>query len=533
MNPTPKKFIFGKIARVKLKEGVDRLADAVSCAMGPQGCTFSLPSIWNPSIRESDGISIADSITLKDPYANMGILMGREMARNIKDASGDGTKTGIILLRSLIKEGMSHILSGVHPMMIKYGMERALDRVLSVIDALSTPVEGAEAIKSIATVSAFGDQEIGNVISEVIDQIGKSGVMIIEEGMGIETEIEVLEGLQLKCGYASPYFCTDAQAMRVEMKHTALLVIDGKLSTLQDILKVLENVASRMQPLLIIAEDIESNALSTLVMNKLHGIMKVVAVKVLSFENGRKAILEDIAVLTGATVICESKGMNLRDTSIDMLGEIEQLRIDKDTTIIVNHPPRKNAITLHLRQIKRGKKDAQSDEKRKKLNEQKNKLSNDIAIIRVGAPKQSEMQRKKQIFEKSAHATRVAQESGCVPGGGIALLHASQILNRMTPSPDEKVGHEIMARACMSPFKQMVKSCGKDDAGNFKHMLSQTSSMRLNALSEKVKNLGAPEIIDPTKVVKNALKFAVSTANMILLSEVLVTDEFEEEKPSS
>ncbi len=493
----PKRLLFGKAAQAKLQEGIDELANAVRGILGPQ--RDQCLSIWASSQRVVDGSGVADRTMLKDPYANMGVLLGQDMARNIKNVSGDGTATGIILLNALVKEGLRHALSGVNPMVIKRGMEKALCHALKAIDELAIPVE-TNSIKGVATASASGNKEVGKIISHAFNQIGMSGVIVVEEGEGAETSIELVEGVQLDCGYASPYFCTDAKTMCVEMNQTALLMIDGTLSTLQDTLPLLEKIPFQMQPLLIIAKEIEGDALSTLVMNKLHGIMQIAAINLSDVHESQQAILQDIALLTGATIIYKGKGMSLHNATIDMIGQVEKLKIDKDKTIIIGHTYPKKAI------------------------------QKSVAIIRLGAATKSEMGKKKQIFEKSIHAMRLARKSGCVPGGGVALMHASQLLDQMAFCPGEEVGRKIVARACRVPFTEILKSYGKKGASSLKKLLGQAESVDYNDLMSKIAKLGVPELFDPTKVVKNALQFAVSTAGIILSSEVLITDQVEEEE---
>lgn len=533
MTSTPKELIFEEEARAKLKEGIDKLADTVGVTLGPKGKNVGLESSWGAPTITNDGNSIVKDIELKDPYANMGVSMGKEVARKIKDKSGDGTTTGIILLRALVKDGVRNIASGASPINVKRGMEKAVSRVLEELDALATPVEKAEAIENIATVSASGNREIGKVIYEAIDKVGKSGVITIEEGKGTSTTIEMVEGMQFDRGYTSPYFCTNAENMLVEMDQAHLLITDKKISAIQEILPLLQAVAASGQSLLIIAEDIEGDALSTLVVNKLRGTLKIAAVKAPGFGDRRKAMLEDIAVLTGATVVSEDKGMQLKDATLEVLGKAEKIEISKDSTTIVGGMGQREDIDARLKQIDAEIENASSDYDREKLEERKAKLQGGVAVIRVGAPTEPEMKQKKQVFEDSLNSTRAAQESGFVPGGGVALLRASAKLRDIKLDAEEQVGAEIVINACSAPFKQIVENCGKDSSIYLEEVLSKKNNIGFNALTEEVEDLIEAQVIDPTKVVKNALKFAASTAGVILLSEALITDALEDEEETA
>ncbi|MCB1106903.1 MAG: chaperonin GroEL [Chlamydiia bacterium] len=530
---TPKELIFEEEAREKLKEGIDKLADTVSVTLGPKGKNIGIESSWGAPKITNDGNSIVKDIELKDTYANMGVSMGKEVARKIKEKSGDGTTTGIILLRALVKQGIKNIASGVSPITLKRGIDKGVEIVMEELDKLSTPVEKAEAIQNIATVSASGNQEIGQTIFDAIDKVGKSGVITIEEGKGTTTTIEMVEGMQFDRGYTSPYFCTNAESMLVEMSHAQILITDKKISSIQEILPLIQAVAGSGKMLLIIAEDIEGDALSTLVVNKLRGILKVAAIKAPGFGDKRKAILEDIAVLTGATVVSEEKGIGLKEASMDVLGEAEKIEISKENTTIVGGVGRKEEIEARIKQIDAEIANATSDYDREKLEERRAKLQGGVAVIRVGAPTEPEMKQKKQDFEDSLNATRAAQESGFVPGGGVALLRASQKLKELNLSGEEKLGAEIVLSACSAPFKQIIDNCGKDSSLFLEEVLSKGSSFGFNASTEKVEDLIKGKVIDPTKVVKNSLKYAASVAGIVLISEVLIGDAPEDEEESA
>ena len=533
MSSTPKEIIFEEEARAKLKEGIDKLADTVGVTLGPKGKNIGIESSWGTPTITNDGNSIVKDIELKDSFANMGVSMGKEVAHKIKENSGDGTTTGIILLRALVKHGIKNIASGISPINLKRGMEKAIETVLNELEALAIPVEKAEAIENIATVSASGNKEIGKTIFDAISKVGKSGVITIEEGKGTTTTIEIVEGMQFDRGYTSPYFCTNAESMLVEMDQAGILITDKKISSIQEILPLLQPLASTGKGLLIIAEDIEGDALSTLVVNKLRGTLKVAAVKAPGFGDKRKAMLEDIAALTGALVVSEEKGMLLKDVDIEVLGSAEKIEISKDHTTIVGGMGPKGEIDARLKQIDGELENALSDYDKEKLEERRAKLKGGVAVIRVGAPSEPEMKQKKQVFEDSLNSTRAAQESGFVPGGGVALLRASQKLKKLKLDIEEQVGCEIVLHACYAPFKQIVDNCGKDSSLYLEEVLNSDKAFGFNALTEKVEDLVKGEIIDPTKVVKNCLKYAASVAGIILISEALVTDAPEDKEESA
>lgn len=533
MSSTPKELIFEEEAREKLKEGIDKLADTVGVTLGPKGKNIGIESSWGAPTITNDGNSIIKDIELKDPYANMGVSMGKEVGRKIKEKSGDGTTTGIILLRALVKQGVKNIASGTSPINLKRGMEKAVDAVLKELDALATPVEKAEDIQNIATVSASGNNEIGSIIFDAIDKVGKEGVITIEEGKGTTTTIEMVEGMQFDRGYTSPYFCTNAESMLVEMSHAGILITDKKISSIQEILPLLQSVASTGQPLFIIAEDIEGDALSTLVVNKLRGSLKVAAVKAPGFGDRRKALLEDIAVLTGATVVSEEKGMKLKDATPEVLGSAEKIEVSKENTTIVDGGGKKEDLEARIKQIDAEIANATNDYDREKLEERKAKLQGGVAVIRVGAPTEPEMKQKKQVFEDSLNSTRAAQESGFVPGGGTALLRASRKLDALKLDPEEQIGANIVRDACTAPFRQIVDNCGKDSSLFLEEALQKEVHFGFNANTEQVEDLVSAQVIDPTKVVKNSLKYAASVAGIILISEALITDAPEDEEESA
>jgi len=526
MSATPKKIIFEEEAREKLAEGINILVDAVGVTLGPTGKNVGIESSWGAPTITNDGNSIVKDIELKDPYINMGVSMGKEVARKIKENSGDGTTTGIVLLNALVKHSIKNIASDVTPIHLKRGIEKGVDFVLKEIDTFAIPVENNDDVENIATVSASGNREIGKIIANAINKVGKDGVITIEEGQGTTTTTEIVEGLQFDRGYISPYFCTDTETMMVEMQHCEILITDKKISSIQEILPLLQTLAAANKPLLIVAEDIEGDALSTLVVNNIRGALKVVAVKAPGFGDRRKALLEDLAILTGAKVVSEDKGMYLKEAKEDVLGRIEKIKISKEATTIIGGLGKKKEIEARIKQITNECKNATNDYDKEKLEERKAKLQGGIAVIRVGASSEVEMKQNKQIFEDSLHSTKAAQESGFVPGGGIALLQAGHKLNSLKlEAAEEQLGVCILQKACFAPFKQIVKNSGQDSALVLEEIfLKQGLHFGFNANTEQVEDLIAAQVIDSAKVVKNSLKYAASTAEMIVLSEALIAD---------
>lgn len=525
-----KEIVFEEDARHALRDGIDKLADVVAITLGPKGRNVGLQTSWGSPTITSDGNSIAKDVELKDTFLNMGVSMGKEVAAKIKEKSGDGTTTGIILLRALVQGGIKNITSGANPIAIKRGMDKALEVVVKAIDAMSLEVKNNQDTKNIATVSASGNQEVGQKIAECFEKVGKTGIVTIEEGKGTETTIDIVDGMQFDRGYLSAYFVTNAERLIVEMSHANILITDKKISSVQEILPILQHVATTGQELIIIAEEIEGDALSTLVVNKLRGTLKVTAVKAPGFGDRRKALLEDIAVLTGATVVSEEKGLVLREAEADVLGRADQIVIDKEKTTIVGGKGKAGEIKARIVQIDAELAKATSSYDKEKLEERKAKLQGGVAVIKVGAPTESEMKKKKQMFEDSLNSTRSALEEGIVPGGGVALLRASRACAKLDLSKEEDVGAQILLKACEAPFKQIVTNTGYDSSVILDEVLKKEKSFGFNAISEKVEDLLKCGVIDPAKVVKISLTHAVSMAGIVLLSEALIANAPEEEK---
>lgn len=528
MSTTPKEIIFEEEARNALLEGIDQLADVVAITLGPRGRNVGLQAAWGSPTITNDGNSIAKDVELKNSCLNLGVSMGKEVAAKIKEKSGDGTTTGIILLRALVKAGVKNIASGANPISIKRGMDKALEKLLKEIDQAAIGLKNNQDTLNIATVSASGNREVGEKIAHCFEKVGKTGVIAIEEGKGIETTIEMVEGMEFDRGYLSSYFCTNNERLTVEMSSPRILVTDKKISSAQDILSLLQHVATTGQELLIIADEVEGEALSTLVINKLRGSLKVAAVKTPAFGDRRKSILEDIAILTGGQLITEDKGLILREVEPDVLGVATQVIISKEKTIIVGGQGDRASLQARIDQIEAETKKATSSYDKEKLQERKAKLQGGVAVIKVGAPTEAEMKQKKQMFEDSLSATRSALEEGIVVGGGVALLRASKTYKQEPLNQEEQVGADILVKACETPFRQIVLNSGFDPSVILGEALQKGASFGFNAMTEKVEDLFSAGIIDPAKVVKNSLLHAVSVAGIVLLSEALIVNAKEE-----
>ncbi len=532
MSNQAKEMIFAEEARLKLAEGIEQLADVVGVTLGPKGLNIGLETSWGAPKITNDGHSIVDDIELKDQYANMGVQMGRDMSSKVKEASGDGTTTSIVLLRALVKEGVKHISAGASPIFLKRELEKASKKMVEEIEKKAIPISSKNDILHIATVSASGNDLIGKTICEAIEKVGKEGVITIEEGKGTETTIETVEGLQFDRGYISAYFCTDVEKMIVEMNHPKILITDKKIGSIQEILGILQLIASTGSELLIIADDIDGDALSTLVVNKLRGSLKVVAVKAPGFGDRKKQLLEDMACLTGASVISEDTGMKLSEASIESLGSAEKIIVTKDHTTLVGGDSLPSAIEGRIRQIEAEIAKTTSKYDKEKLEERKAKLLGGVAVIRVGAPTEPEMKQRKQMFEDSLHSTRAALFEGIVVGGGCSLLRASQTLSSNRSSHEEDLAVDMLKKAAEAPFRQIVANCGLDSSIILREVTSKKEEIGFNALTETVEDLLQSGVIDPAKVVKNALLHALSTACTLLLSEVLIGDAPEEKETS-
>jgi chaperonin GroEL len=530
MSATPKEIIFEEQAREKLYKGIKKLADVVSVTLGPKGRNVGLEKGWGSPTITNDGSSIVKDITLEDQYENMGVSMAKEVVQKIKEKCGDGTTTGILLLNTLVESGMKFISSGASPIGIKRGMEKAVDAIVKEIEKTAIPIKSNNEIRNVATVSASGNQEIGKHIAEAMEKVGKSGVITIEEAKGTDTTIEIVEGMQFDRGYLSAYFCTNTDKMIVDLQNPQILIVDRKINSVHELLPILQTVATSGRSLLIIAEDLEGDALSTLVVNKLRGTLKVAAVKAPGFGDRRKAMLQDIAVLAGATVVSEDTGMSMKEFPTDVLGEAEKVTINKENTVIVNGKGSESAIKSRIMQIENEIAACKSTYDKEKLEERKAKLSGGVAVISVGAATETELKQKKQMYEDSLNSTKAAIEEGIVPGGGVALLRASSVVKGLKLEGDEGMGAKMVVQACETPLRQIVNNTGQDGSVILNEVISAGPFFGYNALTGKIEDLIAAGVMDPAKVVKNSLTHAASVAGIICISEALIADAPEKEE---
>lgn len=529
MSSNAKELVFEEEARNKLREGVDKLADVVGVTLGPKGRNVGLQASWGAPTVTNDGNSIVKDIELKDQYANMGVSMGKEVATKMKEKCGDGTTSSILILRALVQNGVKNIASGSSPIHLKRGIEKAVESVVKALETSAIEIKSEKETKNIAMASSSGDANIASMISDAFKKVGKAGVITIEEGKATESSIEMVEGMQFDRGYISSYFCTRAESMLVEMKDARILITDKKISSIQEIMSILQSVATTAQELLIIADDVEGDALSTLVINKLRGSLKVCAVKAPGFGDKRKALLQDIAILTGGTLVTEEAGIYLKDATAEVLGRAEKIVVTKEKTTVINGAGKQQEIQARLKQIEAEIKTTTSSYDKEKLEERKAKLSGGVAVIRVGAASEPAMKQKKQLFEDSLNSTRAALEEGIVVGGGVALLRASRSLDKLKLPAEEKLGAQIVKLACEAPFKQIVSNTGYDSSVILDEILQKEAHIGFNAQNEKVEDLLRAGVVDPAKVVKNALLLAASCAATILLSEALIGNAPEEE----
>lgn len=526
--PDAKEIIFEQEARNKLAKGIQQLADAVKPTLGPKGRNVGLEKSWGAPTITNDGNSIVKDIELPDQFENMGVAMAKEVASKLKDKCGDGTTTGTILLDAMVQQGIKFITAGASPIGLKRGIDKAVDAIVKELEKKAIPVKGSEDTRNIATVSASGNTEIGDYITQAIDKVGKEGVVTIEEAKGTETTIEMVEGMQFDRGYISAYFVTNPEKMSIEVEHPQILIVDKKISSIQEMLPILQAVATTGNELLIICEDLEADVLATLVVNKIRGILKVTAVKAPGFGDRRKAILQDIAVLTGATLVSEEVGLNLKDATPSVFGSCERLIITKDATTIVGGKGSHVEIEGRIKQIENECEVTTSSYDKEKLLERKAKLKGGVAVIRIGAATEPELKQKKQMFEDSLSSTKAALEEGVVVGGGVALLRASKVIDSLNLEGDESWGASIVQKACESPARQIILNTGLDGSVIIAELHTLKDNMGFNALSEKIEDLLKSGVIDPVKVVKNALTHAASVAGITLISEALIGDAEEE-----
>jgi chaperonin GroEL len=530
-----KQVIYHEQARHALLRGVNQLADAVKVTLGPKGRNVVLDKKFGSPTITKDGVTVAKEIEVADPGENLGAKMVREVASKTSDIAGDGTTTATVLAQAILREGSKNVAAGANPMGVKRGIDRAVEATVAELRKLARPVSG-EAIEQVGTVSANNDETIGRIIAEAMEKVGKDGVITVEEAKTIETSLDVVEGMQFDRGYLSPYFVTDPDRMEVVLEDALVLIHEKKISSLKDMLPVLEKVAQSGRPLLVIAEEVEGEALATLVVNKLRGALKVAAVKAPGFGDRRKAMLEDIAILTGGKAITEDLGVKLENVRVEDMGRAKKLTIDKDNTTIVEGAGSKSAIEGRVKQIRTQIEDTTSDYDREKLQERLAKLVGGVAVIKVGAATETEMKEKKARVEDAMHATKAAVEEGIVPGGGVALLRATTVLDSLlkkTDDADERLGVEIVRRAAEEPIRWIAQNAGLEGsivASKVKE--AKDKEFGFNAQTETYENLTKAGVIDPVKVVRTALQNAASISALLLTTEALVSEIPEKEKPA-
>jgi chaperonin GroEL len=522
-----KEVKFAQDARERMLHGVDVLANAVRVTLGPKGRNVVLEKSFGAPRITKDGVTVAKEIELEDKFENMGAQMVREVASKTSDTAGDGTTTATVLAHAIVREGAKSVAAGANPMDLKRGIDLAVSAVISELGAKAKKVTSSEEIAQVGTISANGDHDIGAMIAKAMQKVGNDGVITVEEAKALETELEVVEGMQFDRGYISPYFITDADKMRVELENPYILINEKKLSNLQTILPLLESVVQSGRPLLVIAEDVEGEALATLVVNKLRGGLKVAAVKAPGFGDRRKAMLQDIAVLTGGQVISEDLGIKLENVTLDMLGKAKKVVITKDDTTIVDGAGKKADIEARVAQIKQQIEDTTSDYDREKLQERLAKLSGGVAVIKVGGATEVEVKEKKDRVDDALNATRAAVEEGILPGGGVALIRSQKVLDKInTANDDQKVGVNIVRRALQSPARQIAENAGEDGAVVVGKIVDKDDySFGYNAATGEYGNLVKQGVIDPAKVVRTALQDAGSVAGLLITTEAMVAEK--------
>lgn len=521
-------------ARAGLKRGVDKLANAVKVTLGPKGRNVVIEKKFGAPTVTKDGVTVAKEIELEDPIENMGAQMVKEVASKTSDVAGDGTTTATVLAQAIYKEGLKNVTAGANPMDLKRGIDLAVEKVVEQLKKMSRKVESKEQIAQVATISANNDKAIGDLIADAMEKVGKDGVITVEEAKGTETTVEVVEGMQFDRGYLSPYFVTNPETMEAVLEDPFILIYDKKISGMKDFLPILEKVVQHGKSLLVIAEDVEGEALATLVVNKLRGMLKVCAVKAPGFGDRRKAMLEDIAILTGGTVISEEQGYKLENATIEYLGRAKKVTVDKDNTTIVEGYGKESMIKQRINEIKAQIEKTTSDYDREKLQERLAKLSGGVAVLKIGAATEVEMKEKKARVEDALHATRAAVEEGIVPGGGVAYIRAIEALKDLKgTNDDQNTGIQIIYKALQEPLKQIVNNCGLDGSVVLNKVMEGKDDFGFNAATEKYENMYAAGVIDPTKVSRTALENAASVASLLITTEAVVFEKKEEEKKAA
>ncbi|MBC8029842.1 MAG: chaperonin GroEL [Pyrinomonadaceae bacterium] len=533
-----KQVVHGEESRAAILRGINQLADAVKITLGPKGRNVVIDKKFGSPTITKDGVTVAKEIELKDSLENMGAQMVREVASKTSDVAGDGTTTATVLAQAIFREGVKTVAAGANPMALKRGIDKAVERATEEIKRLAKPVKG-DMIAQVGTVSANGDSTIGNIIAEAMNKVGKDGVITVEESKTMETSLEVVEGMQFDRGYLSPYFVTDPERMEAALENPLILIHEKKISSMKDLLPLLEQVAKLGKPMLIIAEDVEGEALATLVVNKLRGTLNIAAVKAPGFGDRRKAMLEDIAILTGGKVISEDLGIKLENVKLEDLGRAKKITIDKDNTTIVEGNGKQSDIEGRVKTLRAQIDETSSDYDREKLQERLAKLVGGVAVIKVGAATETEMKEKKARVEDAMHATRAAVEEGIVPGGGVALVRAAKALEKFQINkegegdPDEQIGVNIVRRALEEPLRQIVQNAGKEGAVVVERVRSEKNdSFGFNAQTETYEDLVKAGVIDPAKVTRTALQNAASIAGLMLTTEAMVSELPDEDKGS-
>jgi chaperonin GroEL len=533
-----KQVVHGEESRAAILRGINQLADAVKITLGPKGRNVVIDKKFGSPTITKDGVTVAKEIELKDSLENMGAQMVREVASKTSDVAGDGTTTATVLAQAIFREGVKTVAAGANPMALKRGIDKAVERATEEIKRLAKPVKG-DAIAQVGTVSANGDSTIGNIIAEAMNKVGKDGVITVEESKTMDTSLEVVEGMQFDRGYLSPYFVTDPERMEVVLENPVILIHEKKISSMKDLLPLLEQVAKMGKPMLIIAEDVEGEALATLVVNKLRGTLNIAAVKAPGFGDRRKAMLEDIAILTGGKVISEDLGIKLENVKLEDLGRAKKITIDKDNTTIVEGNGKQSDIEGRVKTLRAQIEETSSDYDREKLQERLAKLVGGVAVIKVGAATETEMKEKKARVEDAMHATRAAVEEGIVPGGGVALVRAAKALEKFQINkegegdPDEQIGVNIVRRALEEPLRQIVQNAGKEGAVVVERVRSEKNeNFGFNAQTERYEDLVKAGVIDPAMVTRIALQNAASIAGLMLTTEAMVSEIPEDDKGS-
>ena len=526
-----KEITFDTSARDRIKKGVDKLANAVKVTLGPKGRNVILDKKFGAPTITKDGVTVAKEIELKDPIENMGAQLVKEVASKTADAAGDGTTTATVLAQAIYSHGIKNVAAGANPMDLKRGIDKAVDAVVESLKKQSKTIKGSHEITQVATISSNNDHEIGKMIATAMEKVGKDGVITVEEAKGTETEVKTVEGMQFDRGYLSPYFVTNTEKMEADLESPYILIYDKKISSMKELLPILETTAQTGKPLLIIAEEVEGEALATLVVNKIRGALRVAAVKAPGFGDRRKAMLEDIAVLTGGKVISEETGMKLEDAKLDSLGRAEKINIDKDNTTIVNGAGKKAEITGRINQIKSQIESTTSDYDREKLQERLAKLSGGVAILYIGAVTEVEMKEKKDRVDDALHATRAAVQEGIVPGGGVAYIRAIDSLKALAvDNDDQATGVNIIRLALEAPLRTIAENAGQEGSVVVNKVRDGKKDFGFNASDNKYEDFFAAGIIDPTKVTRLALENAASIAGLLLTTEAVVSDIQEEKE---